>query len=568
MSAQSDALMQQFRQAVYSRLTHPGSSRPLSSEGSIEQRSILYDNWLVEVHKNKEQDELAPQFLRHWVVADVTSFREIPTDRQDIAANDIFRNMSTNISYAEMLRSVDAQLFMRIQVLNARNEQKVVEKDQRKLREYEASKREHENLLEDTEEARARLAKLLPSDWNGKVFIEPRKDPVLGDIFDIRAERTGNTGSAHVTFMDSNEQATKLLTRFPSIANRWFKTDAQEVNGFAASPVADIETPENKPVEPEPLISKVLESVTHKIRQDGSVLYMVSNRPAFIDHGQQILMEAKANEDEESILAAILLAKEKYGGSFELTGSEEFKRRAIEIMLKHEIDVKLKNPQQDALRRELVKARDDSANGDQPPEKIQDKEASIKTVIGKPADETSMPTQEPEAVDTIPSPLGSDTSAQIQEPAQKPLENGFIPVKAIDWWSVQREAIHAWAKSDAEIQADLQQLGPEPSADQVYWFDKSGKPCAPPENAAENLNQVKNERPGFVSGTEYELSKHSAMSSTDSAALPKARKAHLDNENQSTATPADAISKPATPTTKTKEDAADIPKKRRSPRAK
>ena len=119
MSAHSNALMQQFRQAVYNRLTHPGSSRPLSSEGSIEQRSILYDNWLVEVHKNKEQDELDPQFLRHWVVADVTSFREIPTDRQDIAANDIFRNMSTNISYAEILRSVDAQLFMRIKQARA-----------------------------------------------------------------------------------------------------------------------------------------------------------------------------------------------------------------------------------------------------------------------------------------------------------------------------------------------------------------------------------------------------------------------------------------------------------------
>lgn len=568
MRTASDALMQQFRQAVYNRLTHPGTSRILSPEGSIEQRSIFFQDWLVDAHKNKEPDELDPTFLRHWVVADVTSFREIGADRQDIAENDIYNNMSANISYAEILRSVDAQLFTRIKVTNAENERKSAEKEERKLREGEASKRARESLLEETEEAPARLAKLLPSDWNGKVFIEPRKDPVLGDIFDIRAERTGNAGSIHVTFMDTNEQAKKLLMRFPSIADRWFKPDAQEANGFAASPVNDNEAPTNKPVEPEPLISKVLESVTYSTRQDGSVLYMVSNRPAFVDHGQQILMDAKANEDEESILAAILLAKEKYGGSFELTGSEDFKRRAIEIMLKHEIDVKLKNPQQDALRRELAKARGDSADGDQSKEKDQDKEALIKTVIGKPANETPVPVQASEAVDTIPSPASPDTAAQVQAPAQKPLAADLVPVKAIDWWSVQREAIHAWAKNDAELQADLQQLGPEPSADQVYWFDKSGKPCAPPANAAEYLNQVENELPGFVSGADYKLHERSAMSSTDSNALQEASKARPDDENKSTATPADASSKPSAPTTKTKEDAADAPKKRRSSRAK
>lgn len=629
-SAESDALMQQFRQAVYDRLTNPEMGRKMSPEGGIERRSILFANWSVTARKNREPDELAPDLVRHWVVADVASFRAIPTERQDIAANDLFRNMSANSSYAETLKSVDERIFTRIKVLNAANEQKVRAKEERKRHEYEALKRERESLLEETVEARKRLEKLLPSDWNGKVFVETIKDPT-GDIFDIRAERTGDAGSTHIAFMDSSEQATTLVSRFHPIAERWFKPIVQEANGFASRSTTDNETPTDKSADPEPLVSKVLESVTYKTQRDGSVLYMLSNRPAFVDHGQQILMDAKADEDEEAILAAVLLAKEKYGGAFELTGSEEFKRRAIEIMLKHEIDVKLKNPQQDALRRELAKERAGAAD-DQPKEK--DKETLDKPVIGKPAKEAPAPVallagvllehgkakfnfdkDEKDSyfakyrddageekivwgVDlaramkeskaevgqrielenkgrqpvTVNAPVRNEegtvvgyekkethrnawevtaqhekakeaalledsekaakvgvTTAQAttassspdaapQEPAPGPFAADLIPVRALDWWSVQRDAIHTWAKNNMELQADLQQLGPEPSADQVYWFDKSGRQCDPPADASTYLSQVKTELPGFVSGTSEELHVRDAKNSTDSSA--------------------------------------------------
>jgi len=103
-------------------------------------------------------------------------------------------------------------------------------------------------------------------------------------------------------------------------------------------------------------VADILERVTHKTRNDGSVEYSLDGRPAFIDHGDQILMVGNADHDEQAIVAALLVAKEKYAGAFELTGDIEFKKRAIEIMIKYKIDAMLKSPEQEAMRRDIVKA--------------------------------------------------------------------------------------------------------------------------------------------------------------------------------------------------------------------
>ncbi|WP_232348248.1 LPD7 domain-containing protein [Burkholderia pseudomallei] len=48
---------------------------------------------------------------------------------------------------------------------------------------------------------------------------------------------------------------------------------------------------------------------------------------------------------------AIARLSASYGGAFELTGSEQFKRRAIALMVKHGIDARLRDAEQEALRR-------------------------------------------------------------------------------------------------------------------------------------------------------------------------------------------------------------------------
>jgi hypothetical protein len=69
-------------------------------------------------------------------------------------------------------------------------------------------------------------------------------------------------------------------------------------------------------------------------------------------------MVGAADHQEQAILAAIVVAKEKFGGAFEITGDAEFCRRAIAVMLKYEVDVRLKNPEQEAIRRELARAQE------------------------------------------------------------------------------------------------------------------------------------------------------------------------------------------------------------------
>ncbi len=758
MSAESEALMQQFRQAVYERLVNPGTGSQLSPEGSIEQRSIAFRDWLLTTQNAKESVELAPDFVRHWAVADITSWREMPDDRQDLAANDIFQNLSAYVSYAEILQTIDAEMVDRVKQLSAESDRKAAEKEARKAREagdtratllaeqqvalrvaesfkdaghvpddewiqlgravdrvylggdradlgaalelattmarvdtsrpcpfpespvqrafesertYQASRASanHEEVVDDLalragnegdpaphyvlESRRAiehyafglelRLEALRATDADALALRDVQE---LLAVAHERAKALSDNGSetthteraeapreevtaqkkyyaaqaqtrvARATAKNSDSQAAHIMDSalreicdWPENGNRYgpsklktfakeklddarrfgltrvemaeatrimhsalteictwpdggnrggqgdIKTFAQEkldearrltikhvAPGQAASALESASAPgmvseprateeadgfageakggdaDEKPFDPELAISKVLENVTYKSQNDGSVLYMVSERPAFIDHGQQIVMANKANEDEEAILAAVLLAKEKFGGAFELTGSEAFQRRAIEVMLKHKVDVTLKNPQQDALRRELAKGGGDAPKGPEAQEGT-----GPKPLIGKPANGDQ---------DADSSPVKASPSNVPDEVSAGGLAADLIPVRALDWWSVQREAIQVWAKSDDELKADLEQLGPQPSSDLIYWFDKAGKPCDPPADADRYLANLKSEPAGFTSGSESELRMRDAMGNGEVSAKSSNSEVTAMSDNQ------------------------------------
>ena len=880
MSTESDVLMQRFRQAVYERLTAPGAAHGISPEGAIERRLILFRSWQSALQAKGESEALAPELARHWAVADVTAFRDVPSDRRAIAEDDIFKSISANPAYGRVLSLIDAKLFEQVNAAAAENEQKTAEKlglDVRELEQvrperaivseaipvaqrrlgdlvaalYEpiahhwtaaqerqeaefvandgAVRKEHEKepvgsdaevvtpstpelvrtrssddgprdkssderlategarqlveaalmrlgadssddyearnwekewarSMEDeaykklaavhprdarvavaaerskildsqlqssvrfdddkhrsavavarrrnaatwvprdersqsalpvqqrreadtldrkpkdvvmpstSESVRARsdddaspdnfsnerlategamqlikaaevslsasysddhvsrnwekdqarrmedeaykkLAAVQPADARAAVATERAKitsDDLLhssvrfdddkhrseksallvqqrgeADTLDRKPEDVINPGTSrdaqgeadaevrtwvagrreHLRQQQSrNNQATgdiasdgaspsggapekKYRAEFagqsmtkeqieymgvdparyearqePSWAEQrreadWMGLNRQQEDGF----VAGLESERDQPVDPETTISKVLENATYKTRLDGSVLYLIDNRPAFVDHGKQILMEPKANDDEEAILAAVLLAKEKYGGAFEVTGSDEFKRRAIGILLKHEIDVTLKNPQQDALRRELVKAGQTTGQASTPVT-TGGNQTPIKPLIGKAATDqySAAPTETGQASKVImPDPASDDRARRIpilptdgpldpkfraegtgwppvnsvdspgfkQDGAQEPHPSGLIAVRALDWWSVQHAAIHIWAKSEIERQVDLERLGPEPADNLVYWFDRSGEQCDAPADA-------------------------------------------------------------------------------------
>lgn len=86
--------------------------------------------------------------------------------------------------------------------------------------------------------------------------------------------------------------------------------------------------------------------------RDGAVVYRWGDgREAFIDLGRRIDVLVKGPGDDVSITTALRLAAEKYGDTFELTGSEQFKRRAIALMVEHGIDVRLRDDEREPLRR-------------------------------------------------------------------------------------------------------------------------------------------------------------------------------------------------------------------------
>lgn len=120
-------------------------------------------------------------------------------------------------------------------------------------------------------------------------------------------------------------------------------------NGFAPSAATTGEA-----VKPVPKLTELLDNVSYRAQKDGSVLYLINDQAAFTDYGHQILMAKGKENNDEAVLAAMMLAKEKFGGKFDVTGSDEFKRYAITLMLQNGLSVELNSPAQNALRDEIA----------------------------------------------------------------------------------------------------------------------------------------------------------------------------------------------------------------------
>ncbi|HBM2672282.1 TPA: DNA primase, partial [Enterobacter hormaechei] len=92
---------------------------------------------------------------------------------------------------------------------------------------------------------------------------------------------------------------------------------------------------------------KLLSRLSHERHSDGkSVIYSLDNTPAFTDRGNRLVMAEGASADEEKVLAALLNAAKFYHGKIELTGSDEFKAFAINVIVNNGLQVSMKNPGQ------------------------------------------------------------------------------------------------------------------------------------------------------------------------------------------------------------------------------
>ena len=542
MSAESDAQMQQFTNAVYSQNDSGSDLVGQSPLAAIEARSIRFTEWRdVMLGESEVVPEIPERLLRHWVDGDIASFRLLSSIDEEIAADNISANFQNYGAYRVEMQLLAGDVADKVEGLKKESLRRGIEQDRVTAEDLVAR-------LRDTD-AQAKL----PEDTSG-------------------------------------------------------------LNGFSGGEQHPDHAPEL------PTLSKLLESITHKTRPDGSVLYMVSERPAFIDHGRHIIVEDNALNDEESILGAILLAKEKYGGAFSLTGTDEFKRKALEVMLKNNIEVRLKSPAQEMLLRDLAVAYPDyklppampkhtqGATGETLQDEIlvsadvqasvnpspiaavlsQDNpqsvnrfsgrlvehgvapynhekgnttnyfvvlensdgqlsttwgvglaeamatasvvggemielvnngkkavtvEKAIKDDQGKVIDTEVINTHRNEWIVVTDRPAVDEQFVDLREadpqtsklvaPPNLPVltASELTPISATDWWKVQHAVIESWSADGREREILRHELGPSPAAETYYWFDKSGNQVVAPSNAQELLVTFEQSRTAMNSHT-------------------------------------------------------------------
>lgn len=99
---------------------------------------------------------------------------------------------------------------------------------------------------------------------------------------------------------------------------------------------------------------KLSERVTWVVdRSTGAVNYLVNNRLAFRDEGRHIIFNKTSSSDAESIVAGLILAKEKFG-AVDVYGTSEFKQRVLSVAIEQRLDMKFSNPEFEQKRRHAV----------------------------------------------------------------------------------------------------------------------------------------------------------------------------------------------------------------------
>ncbi|MBT2375560.1 LPD7 domain-containing protein [Pseudomonas fluorescens] len=159
------------------------------------------------------------------------------------------------------------------------------------------------------------------------------------------------------------EQADPAASDDPVPAFRPSSETGNETSPAAGSEVDAILVGALRPsgTEVEPQASHIdkdalLTRIAWEKQSDSQTLYTLDGEPAFVDRGNRLEMATGAGQHDEKIIAALLMAAQFYRGSIELTGSDEFKAKAIGLIAQHQINVEMKNPVQRALLNDARKA--------------------------------------------------------------------------------------------------------------------------------------------------------------------------------------------------------------------
>ncbi|HBH4824226.1 TPA: LPD7 domain-containing protein, partial [Escherichia coli] len=165
----------------------------------------------------------------------------------------------------------------------------------------------------------------------------------------------------------------KSRTSEPSVIQEKKPTEAET----ATEEVAPPSPPENSPedtssTEPDTIIfaprrpdtpqrhnlDEIIKNLEHEEFPDRTALYRVDGEPAFLDRLYCLEMVDGASADDKKVLAALAVATNFYGGVIELTGSDAFKQKAMQLIVEYDIKVRMKLPAQRAALEKLRKEKE------------------------------------------------------------------------------------------------------------------------------------------------------------------------------------------------------------------
>ncbi|GCU47208.1 TPA: DNA primase [Escherichia coli] len=165
----------------------------------------------------------------------------------------------------------------------------------------------------------------------------------------------------------------KSRTSEPSVIQEKKPTEAETATEEVAPPSPPETSPEDtSSAEPDTIIfaprrpdspqrhnlDEILKNLTHKEFPDRTALYSVDGEPAFLDRLYCLEMVDGASEDDKKVLAALAVATNFYGGVIELTGSDAFKQKAMQLIVEYDIKVRMKLPAQRAALEKIRKEKE------------------------------------------------------------------------------------------------------------------------------------------------------------------------------------------------------------------
>ena len=102
-------------------------------------------------------------------------------------------------------------------------------------------------------------------------------------------------------------------------------------------------------------LSTTMLALTHSADRRG-IAYRDKGRELFIDQGRTLAVVNHESQTSMQIAAALAVAQQKYGVELTVTGSNAFKRQAVEAAVEHNLVVKFADPEMEAQRLQMIEA--------------------------------------------------------------------------------------------------------------------------------------------------------------------------------------------------------------------